>query len=460
VKSQFALFGIPVRIELPFLFLALVFGYLLYLGPGVPNGPTLFVLWIPLVTGAVLLHELGHALVARAFGLTPFIVLHGMGGLTAFDAHAHRRLSHGRRVLITLAGPLAGIVPGALALLVSAFVPRSLGSVASGVLDGLVFTTLGWGLLNLFPMLPLDGGHIVATVLDKLFGRRGTAFARLASIAIAALVAVGVALHHGLSPNLVILAVLAYSNWRAYQAEKRWQSDATFEVPLRAAAAALDEGHADRAWQLAAAIRERSPSPAVTARAAHVMAWASLLRSDAEGAREALESFSAEHRPDALLEGSVLLANARASDALGPLVEAIVTRDEETVSDALALAIGGAGRLDEVVGLLESQERSERAGAPPLQRVAHRLFTAGHLELAGELYERLFVRFGEGLDAFNAACARARAGRTEAALRWLSRALDAGLPDATVLDRDPDLESLRGTPELEALRGRAGLSRP
>lgn len=459
MKSHFSVLGVPVRVEPPFFFLVLIFGYLLYLGPEHPHGITLFALWIPLVTGAVLLHELGHALVARAYGLTPFVVLHGFGGLTAYDAHAHRALSHGRRILITLAGPFAGIALGltALAVRVTVFFPPD--SVAAGALDGVLLTTLGWGILNLFPMLPLDGGHVVATVLDKLFGRRGVSFARLASIALALVLAALLATAQGLTPNLLILGALAYMNWRAYREERRWQSDAPFEEPLRHATAALEQGDTERAIQLAAAIRERAPTPAVAARSAHVLAWACLVREDVEGARRALESFPTGHPPDAFLEGSVLLATGRAGAALGPLVEALVGRDEEDVPEALAAAIAEAGRLDEMVGLLESRERSERAGAARVQRVAHRLFTEGHLALAGGLYERLFARFGEGLDAFNAACARARLGETARALRLLEQALDAGLEDPSVLDTDADLASLRGHPELERLRSRLDADR-
>lgn len=457
MKGQFAIAGIPVRIEAAFLVLAAVLGYLMYLGPNGPHGTTLFLLFVPIATMAVLIHELGHALVARAYGMSPFIVLHGMGGLTTFDPRqASTPLTHGRRILITFAGPAAGIVVGVPLLVVQGLIAPD--PFTHALLDGVVFTTLGWGVLNLFPMLPLDGGHIVATVLDKLVGRRGVAVARLVSIGMAVVLGLGLVLFTGVWFNALILGVLAYGNWRAYQAEKRGASDEALLGPLKDAVAALEAGDAPRARQLAEAIRERASSPEVAARAAHVLAWSHLVTGDAEGARQALASAPSGHPPDAFLEGAVLLAAGRASDAIGPLVEAIVGRDEEAVSDALASAIARAGRMDELVGLLESKERSERAGPVPLQRVAHRLFTEGHVELAGELYERLFARFGDALDAFNAACARARTGERSRALGLLERALDAGLPDPSVLDSDEDLAPLRGSAEMDALRARAGLT--
>src|SRR5690606_27323315 len=149
---------------------------------------------------------------------------------------------------------------------------------------------------------------------------------------------------------------------------------------------------------------------------------------DARRARSALEAFPAGVRPDAFLEGSVLLATGSPSEALAPLIEALVDRRDDAVADAVARAAAEAGRVDELVGLIESKERSERVGAAPLQRVARGLYTAGAIELAGELCERLFARFGEGVDAFNAACARARRGDRARALALLEKAIDAGLP--------------------------------
>lgn len=451
MKPHFNLFGVPVRVDPSFAFLVLIFGYFFYLGPGGSNGTALFIAWIPIATGAILVHELGHALVGRAFGLSPFVMLHGMGGVTQFDARAHRALSHGRRVLITLAGPLAGIAAGVVAVIIGFFAPPVAGSIQHGVLDAVFFTTLGWGVLNLIPMLPLDGGHIVATVLDRFFGIRGVLFARIASIGLA--VALGaLALWARSWFTVFILGWLAYNNWRSYQLEKAWQSEAPLKPYLQRAFAALEAGQTAEVQKLAEAIRSAATSPATQATASHLLAWAHLLDGDAEAARRALDAAPKGHPPDAFLEGRVLLECGRPSEAIGPLVEALVDRGDDASADALAQALAGAGRADELVALLESKERSEKAG-PALQRVAHELFTRGELELSALAYERIFARFNHAEDAFNAACARARLGERAPALRLLRAALDAGLDDPGVFD-DEDLALLHGDPELEALRAR------
>jgi Zn-dependent protease len=469
VKPHFRLFGIPVRVDATFAFLTLILGYLLFLdGRGsetassrVDDGLALFLAWIPIVTGAVLVHELGHALVGRAFGLAPAITLHGMGGVTLFDARAHRALSHGRRILITLAGPLAGIVVGAIALGVQLVLRPLPGSVASEALWAIQFTTLGWGVLNLFPMLPLDGGHIVATVLEKIFGIRGVLFARIASIVIAlALAALILASWTELATpwfGLAVLASLTINNWRSYQLEKAWQTEAPLQPILQRAFAALEAGRTAEVRELAEVIRSTATSPGMKGRASHLLGWAHLLEGDAERARLALAAAPPGYRHDALLEGRVLLACGRASEAISPLLEALVDRGDEEIADSVAEAFARAGRVDEFVALLESRERSERAGHAVLRRIAGELASRGNDELASIAYERLFARFRDPRDAFDGACALARLDERGRALALLGQALDAGLTDLRLLDVHADLAPLRGTPEMDALRARAGL---
>ncbi len=435
MKPHVSLFGVPVRFDPSFLFLALILGYFFTQRFSGDDMLVLFAAWIPLVTGAILLHELGHALTGRAFGLKPFIVLHGMGGLTTFSAREHRKLSHGRRILITLAGPLSGIVFGAIVWGASKVGHVPEGSLVGVVADWAVFTTLGWGVLNLVPMLPLDGGQIVATILDKIFGFRAMVFARIGSIVLAVglggLLLVASQLIGFATPwfGLFVLGSLAFNNYRAYQVEQRWQRDEPLEEALQAAFAALETEDTRRVHQLAQAIEERAFTDKTKARVAHLRAWASLIDGDAARAKAALDAAPKEPPADAMLEGSVLLAAGDASGAIPPLVEALIDRGDEA-AETLARAVAGAGRIDELIGLLESPPRSEKVGAGPLTHVAHALFTDGEVELAGELYLRIFERFGDGTDAFNAACAAMRLDDWASALSRLERAVDAGLSDS------------------------------
>lgn len=142
--------------------------------------------WVGVVFVSVLLHELGHALMGRAFGLTPEIELHGMGGLTSWSAGP--RLGPGPFILISLAGPFTGILLGGAVWLASHRIDLS--PMASAVVGQFVWVNVVWGILNLVPMLPLDGGNVLARTLDLLTGGHGRKPAHIVSAALAALIIV------------------------------------------------------------------------------------------------------------------------------------------------------------------------------------------------------------------------------------------------------------------------------
>jgi len=147
--------GIPIRLHAS---AAILLGFLVLsysrgnqgLAPGLVLGAVVLV--------SILVHEFGHAIVARRMGLGPVaIVLHGFGGLTSFG----KRPTHGQGILVGLAGPIAGIALGLLALAVSS-APMELGrGILGHALRWTIFVNLFWSAFNLLPMYPLDGGQVL-----------------------------------------------------------------------------------------------------------------------------------------------------------------------------------------------------------------------------------------------------------------------------------------------------------
>src|SRR5262245_62470810 len=94
------IFGIPVKIDPSFLFVCAVLAYSRL------SQPTFLVEWLIVIFVSILIHELGHALVVRSFGLSPQIMLYSMGGLTSWTDE--KGISHAKHIAISLAGPFAG----------------------------------------------------------------------------------------------------------------------------------------------------------------------------------------------------------------------------------------------------------------------------------------------------------------------------------------------------------------
>jgi Zn-dependent protease len=176
-SMAFRLFGIPVVIAPSFLIIAAI------LGAGGNAGVADIAIWVAVVTCSILVHELGHAMTAKMFGAAPHISLMSTGGLTR-----HAPLgSRGKDIMVILAGPAAGFLFIALLALglaangspfeVSTSLPWITwpgfeDPVTRKILFYLAYINIGWGIVNLFPVLPLDGGQFMQHVLEIIAGER------------------------------------------------------------------------------------------------------------------------------------------------------------------------------------------------------------------------------------------------------------------------------------------------
>jgi Zn-dependent protease len=233
---RFRALGFPVRVD-PFFFLIMAF---IGFNPGL--GLAGIVVFLALALAAVLLHELGHAVAARASGHDASIVLYGFGGATT---HRGPALSRRRNVLISFAGPGFGLLAGVPLLLArSAFPDHGLGLYAW---YSAVFLTLGLSLLNLLPILPLDGGQLLANALPgDSFTRTRTAAAVGVVVAVAGAV---VSYATGQTFSVVLAAWLAIGNLTTLR-EKRPRVVMSARELEHATIALVDQGRVDQAIHL------------------------------------------------------------------------------------------------------------------------------------------------------------------------------------------------------------------
>ena len=186
----FTIRGIPVRVHGSFLLILLWAAWLGFntRAAGWPLGVLFWVVFTLLLFVCVVLHELGHSLVAQLFGVTvQDITLWPIGGVARFVKLPQRPY---QEFLITAAGPavnfflaiLFGVVafawigPGRLIAMVTS--PYQLERLLTGVsaeamLIMLALNNLLLALFNLIPAFPMDGGRLVRSVLAAFmpFGR-------------------------------------------------------------------------------------------------------------------------------------------------------------------------------------------------------------------------------------------------------------------------------------------------
>ena len=225
---HFAIFGIPVRIHPAFFLVGVIFGWSPEMANAFRTSPlTLALIFVGVLFTSILIHELGHALTAWYFGWPPRIVLYHFGGLAIFSPSWG--FTRGKSILVSLAGPGAGFVLYGVVRGARYLIEQRYGIVFFRdhllLFDFFIqmeYVNLYWGLVNLLPVFPLDGGRVAEEILKGRNPHRGmewTLKLGVAAGAIAAGVFAYLANQHGRSYYPAILfAVLAANNYQMLQA--------------------------------------------------------------------------------------------------------------------------------------------------------------------------------------------------------------------------------------------------
>jgi len=175
---RFNLFNVPVRISVWFWLMGAILGF-----ETVKIGVAFLLSWMCVLFVSILIHEFGHALVAKAFGYRPNVLLYHFGGLAMFQPDS--RYTASRSIAVSLAGPAAGFALYGLTQLFKFYVfPSMIPGLSASSLMLLSFIiiqmewiNLYWGLINLLPVLPLDGGRICQEICLKINARKGIIYA-------------------------------------------------------------------------------------------------------------------------------------------------------------------------------------------------------------------------------------------------------------------------------------------
>jgi Zn-dependent protease len=263
---RFRLFGIPVRVHPMFWVLSAVLGW----GGGPDEGGSTFLagllVWVAVCFVSILIHEMGHVFMGRAFGGDGHIVLYSFGGL-AIGITVPRWW---QRVLVSFAGPLAQFVLLGVTLAVAwqFIIPEVFrplltldwhlpGKFIASIVNSdhhelvqdffidMIEINLFWPVLNLLPIWPLDGGQISREVFTRFMGERGVRVALGLSMVVAGLLAinalcamprvlgkplipyVGVLFAGGLFMVLFfgLFALQSFQALQALETQRRWRED-------------------------------------------------------------------------------------------------------------------------------------------------------------------------------------------------------------------------------------------
>jgi len=233
---RFHLFGIEVRVKFWFWFATLLFCG--------DRDTRSALIWIAVCFVSILLHEFGHVIAFRLFGSDAHAVLYGFGGLAVPDREIRGTLA---QFVVAMAGPIAGFLFTAVLIatgnifgaqthigwhmflpVISAWPDVTTANVARlqstylwyVLLNDLLFVNFFWGLVNLLPVFPLDGGHASRAV----FERRDPINGRRTAYLVSAIAGAAAALFGVVQGNLYLIllfGILAATSAQRFEGERR-----------------------------------------------------------------------------------------------------------------------------------------------------------------------------------------------------------------------------------------------
>ena len=430
---------IPVRIDLSFIVVAALL--VLSAGLTLEQGLVAFAV----VFLSVLLHEFGHAIAARMHGAKPSVVIAGLGGYTSFSPP--RRLSRLGSAVITASGPLVNVL-----IALGGVVVRSGLGYDTTVVRAVIWINIALAVLNLLPIVPLDGGAIMQQAIpgkSALIRHR-----RAASVSIViGVVAAIFAFQQGIVFGALLLGYFAFVNWKSLpeiQAAGTLEVQRNHIVGLLNRSAAGDRTAERELEQLVAALQPSTFRDVVKARMVEMALW----DADHLRARRLIEQLPGDSSP--ALYAYLEVFNGNTDLAQTMLAERLATDPDEHVGRYVLLAAVDAGAGREVPARFAQFPDAAR-DVDVLRAAHHRAHLLGHYADGVAIGEALLEAYPDDalpIDRYNLACSLTRSDRNAEAMDMLAAAVDEGWDDPSRLDHDPDLAVLRIDPRWNTIRSK------
>jgi Zn-dependent protease len=434
---RFRVGSIPVDVQ-PSFFLACAF-------LAMRRSLTDIAIWVAVCFVSVLIHELGHALAIARFGGEPSVLLYQGGGLTFGDQSD----TPWRSIAVSVAGPAAGfLLAGVVFLLARSHPPQGL---AQQVHADLIYANVWWGLFNLLPMLPLDGGNAFESLLELRWPARARFWAELMSVLTCTAVA-GAALFYGYMLLVVMVGFWVAPVWKSLYLRFLHHRDRDMARQFEQLYRLRRAGSTDQALVLAERLLPEART-SIYRRA--VAAEQVMLQLDLRAPHQAISALIQQHFRGAEVPPALWLAQIVSRDGARRTVERLQQEAQEHESlEVLGLFFDACAELDD-------RERGAAfiATLPDVRLADSALLVRTAVNFYQRRYEWTLTLCEIGLTAldrsayaYNAACCLAQLNRLDEAFEALSRAVHMDGAHGHDIDADPDLEAMRTDERWQTFR--------
>lgn len=241
---------IPVTIQPFFWVTAALIGWM--------NSGTLFgiFVWMGIVFVSILFHEFGHAITAALFKQKAAIQLVAFGGLTTYDGP---KLKFWQQFIIVFNGPFFGFLLFAFATFILQF---EWSPLWTAIFKMTQLANLFWSILNLFPVVPLDGGQLLRIVLEASFGVKGYRASLLFGTVFSCVVALGffVLQNFLIGSFFFLFAFQSFDLWRKSKISTGEDRDESIRLRFLEAEMAMAAGKHKDAERIFLEIKDKTKS--------------------------------------------------------------------------------------------------------------------------------------------------------------------------------------------------------
>lgn len=206
---RFTFLGFPVVIHWYFwLTMAMLGGAF---SANTPEAMQHVLVWVAAGFMSIFIHEMGHALTMRHYGARYVnMVLHGFGGY----ATCERRFGRSESFFVSAAGPFFQIAAGvAIWWITDAWHPEQ--RLVADFMRSFVNVSLFWAVLNLFPIIPLDGGHIMQAVVGPQRQKMALTISLVSAVGFGV-----IAIIRGQPFIGIFFGLFAFNNWKQLKGEQ------------------------------------------------------------------------------------------------------------------------------------------------------------------------------------------------------------------------------------------------
>ncbi len=256
-------------------------------------------IWVGIIFVSILIHELGHALTAKFFGQKPRIELIAFGGLTYPSGP---KLPLWKEFIVVFNGPLFGFslfILGTLLLQVPALATPGIGNF----LQTFRLVNLFWTVVNLLPVLPLDGGQLVRIICESIFHSKGFRYALMISMIVAIVISLTFFFMRGflIGAFFFLFAFQNFEAWRKTKGMSDSDKSDSLKGELAKVEAQLRSGNRHGALEKLVEIRSAAKSGMIFARATEYLAGLKYSDGETQEAYDLLISVKKHLLPESTL---------------------------------------------------------------------------------------------------------------------------------------------------------------